>query len=350
MIDLDDRTALARIDAADMRGLLRGFPDQVAEAWGWRVDVPAMDTIDRIVVAGMGGSAIGGDLLATLFRRWDVPLPITTVRDYALPPWADERTLVIAVSYSGNTEETLGCAQQALDIGCPMLAVTSGGRLAELAHAHDVPLITVPSGQPPRASLGYLFAPVLRSLAPHLNRDVEAEMDAALALLRSLTTDLDGSPVDANRAKRLAHELSEGIPICYGSSGVTGAVARRWKTQLNENAEVPAYWDVVPEINHNELMSWANDDLAARWDFLLLRDGAEAPAIARRFAVSEELLTERGCRVHEVQIDGESLLARLLGLVVLGDWVSYYRAMLREVDPTPVGLIEAFKRRMTEVQ
>ncbi len=348
MIDLDDRAALARIDAADMRGLLRGFPDQIGEAWSRRASVPAVSDMEQIVVCGMGGSAMGGDLLATLFGQWDVPIAVSTVRHYLLPPWADERTLVIAVSYSGNTEETLSCAQQALDRGCAMLAVTSGGRLAELAQANDVPLVSVPSGQPPRAALGHLFAPVLRSLAPHLNRDVEAEMDEALALLRSLSNDLDESPGDANRAKQLAHELSEGIPICYGSAGLTGVAARRWKTQLNENAKVPAYWDVVPELNHNELMGWANDDPAAHGGYVLLRDAAEAPAIARRFAISKELLTERGRRVREVDVTGDSVLARLLGLIVLGDWVSYYRAMIQDVDPTPVGLIEAFKRRMAE--
>ncbi len=348
MIDLDDGAALARIDRADMRGLLRGFPDQVAEAWNWTVDVPALGAIDRIVVCGMGGSAIGGDLLATLFHQWAVPLDVTTVRDDALPPWVDASTLVIAVSYSGNTEETLSCAQRALDRGCPMLAVTSGGQLTELAQTSDVPLIAVPGGQPPRASLGYLFVPLLRSLAPRIGRNVDVDLDAALGLMRDLTVDLDESAADANRAKRLAHDLDALLPICYGSAGLTDVAARRWTTQLNENAQTPAYWNVVPELNHNELMGWEGDGVAAQCGYVLLRDADESPSVARRLAIVTELLQDRDFRVREVQIAGENVLARLLGLIVLGDWVSYYRAMLRGVDPTPVALIERFKAKMAE--
>ncbi|MFB6286891.1 MAG: bifunctional phosphoglucose/phosphomannose isomerase [Candidatus Bipolaricaulia bacterium] len=348
MIDLDDRAALARIDRADMRALLRAFPDQIDEAGEWQADVPSLDAIDRIVVCGMGGSAIGGDLLATLWGQWGVARPVVTVRGYALPPWVDDRTLAIMVSYSGNTEETLACARQARKRGCAMLAITSGGQLAELARSADVPLILVPGDQPPRASLGYLLAPLLRSLAPHIDRDVAADIDAALPLIRSLVAELDESPHDANRAKQLARDLEGAIPVCYGSAGLTEPVARRWKTQLNENAKSPAYWDVVPELNHNELMGWEGDDLADRASYVLLRDADEASSVARRLEITADMLRDRGLQVREVQLSGETLMARMLGLIVLGDWVSYYRAMLREVDPTPVALIERFKAKMAE--
>jgi len=348
MIDLDDRAALARIDRADMRALLREFPDQIDEAWQWQADIPSMDAIDRIVVCGMGGSAIAGDLLATLLGQWGVARPVLTVRDYALPPWVGERTLAIMVSYSGNTEETLACAQRAREHGCSMLAITSGGQLAELARSADFPLILVPGNRPPRASLGYLLAPLLRSLGPHIDRDVAAEIDAALPPIRSLVAEFDESPHDSNRAKQLARDLDDAIPLCYGSAGLTEPVARRWKTQLNENAKSPAYWDVVPELNHNELMGWEGDDLANRASYVLLRDADEAPPVARRLEITADMLRDRGLRVRQFQLSGETMMARLLGLIVLGDWVSYYRAMLRGVDPTPVALIERFKAKMAE--
>lgn len=349
MTDLDDRASLESIDRAAMRALLIDFPDQVARAWEWEAEVPSIDDMDQIVVCGMGGSAIGGDLLATLVRQWDVPMPVATVRDYALPTWVDPRTLVVAISYSGNTEETLSCARQALDRGCPLLAVTSGGELAEIARSSDGPVISVPSGQPPRASLGYLLFPVLRSLARWIDRDMAAEVDSAIRTMRALVGELDEAPEEANRAKRLARDLQDHVPVIYASAGLTEAVGRRWKTQINENAKSPAYWDVIPELNHNEIMGWEGDDLASRFVYVLLRDPYEQPPVVRRFDVSRQLLQDRGYLVRDVQgPDESSLLARLMGYIVLGDWVSYYGAMLRGVDPTPVGLIESFKQRMAE--
>lgn len=349
MTDLDDRASREAVDRADMRALLIDFPDQVARAWESEADVPSIEAVDRIVVCGMGGSAIGGDLLATLSRQWDVPLPIATVRDYTLPPWADARTLVVAISYSGNTEETLSCAQRALERGCPLLAVTSGGQLAELARSSDCPLIAVPGGQPPRASLGYLLFPVLRTLGRWIERDLASDVDDAIRTMRALVAELDESPEESNRAKQLARELHGYVPVIYGSAGLTEPVARRWKTQINENAKSPAYWDVFPELNHNEIMGWEGDDLASRFAYLLLRDPHEHPRVARRFDVSRQLLQDRGYLVREVRGPEETpALARLMGLIALGDWVSYYRAMLREVDPTPVELIESFKARMAE--
>jgi len=348
MIDLDDRASLAQIDRSDMRQLLTGFSDQVAEAWERHDGVPPFEAMDHIVVCGMGGSAIGGDILITLLRQWGVAIPVVTIRGYALPPWVDERSLVVAVSYSGHTEETLACARQALDRGCSMLAVTSGGQLADLARSSPQSLVIVPGGQPPRASLGCLLFPVLRSLAPWIDRDIAGDVDAALRAMRSMVTELDEGPEASNRAKRLARDLHGCVPVIYGSVGLTDAIARRWKTQLNENAKSPAYWDVIPELNHNEIMGWEGEDLAARFGYLLLRDPEEHARIARRFDVSRELLQRRGRPVHEIHSPDGELLTRLMTLIVLGDWVSYYAAMLREVDPTPVESIESFKRRMAE--
>lgn len=348
MIDLDDRTALERVDRSDMRSALVGFPDQVAEAWERSAELPPMASIDGIVVCGMGGSAIGGDFLATLLERWGCELSVTTVRHYELPPWANERTLVVATSYSGNTEETLGCARRALERDCPLLAVTSNGELAELARERRRSSIVVPSGRQPRAALGDLLMPVLRSLAPQLSVDLHAEADEAQRVVARLVERCDTAPHEENPAKAIARWLHGHVPVVYGSAANTDVAARRWKTQINENAKSPAYFDTCPEMNHNEVMGWEHETLLAGFRYVLLRDREEHPQIARRFEVSRELLEARGGAVREAWSEGEGELARLMSLVVLGDWVSFYLAMLYDVDPSPVGLIEQLKERLVQ--
>jgi len=294
----------------------------------------------------MGGSAIGGDFLRIYLQQKGFSKPINVVRGYELPPFADERTLVFAVSYSGNTEETLSCTQQALERGCTVFALTSGGQLATVAEEHGMTAVRIPGGMPPRTALGYLFAPLLRVLLSSFEKgeEIEREFQEAVSTLRRLAATYSEKPETENPAKRLARALFQKIPVIYGSE-VTEASARRWKGQINENAKQPAYWDVLPELHHNEIMSWESP-LTENFVYVLLRDPEEHPQVRTRFALTRELLAERGRVVLEAQGEGKGLLSRLLSLSYLGDWVSYYLALLNGVDPTPVALIERMKRRL----
>lgn len=345
-VNLDDVNQISSIDRSRMRDLLEGFPQHVESAWklGRGLEIPSLE---RLLICGMGGSAIGGDFLRVYLQQKGFAMPLGVVRGYELPPFADERTLVFCLSYSGNTEETLSCFEEAGQRGCPRVAITSGGRLARLAQEQGVPIIKVPGGMPPRTALGYLFAPLLRSLLPALDprEEVERELEETVSALRRFASLYRAEqPEGKNPAKRLAQALSGRLPIIYGS-GLTEAVAHRWKTQINENAKQPAYWDVLPELHHNEIMGWGSP-LAERFVYVLLRDPGEHPQVQKRFTITRALLEEQGRAVLEAQGEGEGLLSRLLTLSYLGDWVSYYLALLNEADPTPVELIETMKRRL----
>lgn len=354
---LDDPSRALAIDRSRMRDLLEGFPHHLEGGWGLGEDVE-IPPFERLLICGMGGSAIGGDFLRAYLQQKGFHKPLEVVRGYRLPPLGDaaERTLVYALSYSGNTEETLACFEDAGRRGCPRIAITSGGRLAQLAHQQKVPVIEIPGGMPPRTALGYLLAPLLRSLLPALRRSqreaIEREFAETVGTLRSLSPLYAEEPEAENPAKRQARALFQKIPIIYGSA-ITEPIARRWKCQINENAKQPAYWDVLPELHHNEIVGWEwGSPLAERFVYVLLRDPEteEHPQIQKRFRITRALLEERGRTVLEVRPPDETqgLLARLLSLSYLGDWVSYYLALLNGVDPTPVELIEAMKRRLAE--
>jgi len=344
MMDLDDLACISQVDRSDMKVLLRGFPRQCSQAWELFVDVPSFE---QIAVCGMGGSAIGGDYLKIYLAQKGFPKPVFVIRGYELPPFVGDKTLVFAVSYSGNTEETLSCFEQALRRGSFLVALTSGGRLAQRAHEKGVPLISIPQGLPPRTALGYLFFPLLKSLGKLLNEEaLEGEFQEALETLKGLAPLYAEAPEAENPAKQLARAWYGRIPVIYGGEGRTDAVARRWKTQINENAKSPAHWDVLPELHHNEIMGWERPELREHFAYTLLRDRDDPPKLRRRFDLSREILKERGGLVWEAQGTGEKTLARLLSLSYLGDWSSFYLAMLYEVDPTPVPLIEELKRRL----
>lgn len=357
---LDDPRSFAHLDREGMRTLLRAFPEQLKQAWDLATQAQAQAHLELegpqlkgVAVCGMGGSAIGGDLLRTYLQP-KLKKPMAVVRDYELPPFIDAQWLVFAVSYSGNTEETVSCAQEALRRGCPLIAVTSGGKLNALARERGVPWIEIPGGMPPRTALAFLFIPLLRTLLFALDdethKKIKREFQEALAQAEEQAGHYDAAPEAENPAKQRAKALFERIPVIYGSA-LTGAVARRWKCQINENAKQPAYWDVLPELHHNEIMGWEwESPLTERFVYVLLRDPEEHPQIQKRFRITRALLEERGRAVLEVRPPEESRgpLARLLALSYLGDWVSYYLALLNGVDPTPVTLIETMKRRLAQ--
>ena len=299
-----------------------------------------------LVVCGMGGSAIGADLVFACLP--DLPVPAAVVRGYGLPAWVGPEALVVAVSYSGGTEETLACTAEALERGCTPVCVASGGALAALAGARGLPLLTVPGGGQPRASLGHLSMPLLATLeAAGLCGDFSADVAETAALLRAGNEALGPRAAAAtNAAKLLAGRLHKKQAVVYGA-GLTAPAARRWKGQVNENAKAPAFWNELPELDHNELMGWTSlPHVAAATLAVFLNDALGDARLLRRAALTAAALEARGVAVERVQTRGASRLARLFSLVQLGDYASFYLALLYGVDPTPVGAIEDFKAEL----
>ena len=343
---LDDRHLFERADPHGVREILRAFPAQCREALALAAEPPL--TVERpalVVVAGMGGSAAGGDLLAACAaQRLDVPVLVH--RGYGLPAAAGKRALVIASSYSGETAEALSAAEAALARGVPVVALTAGGRLATLAAERGIAQVRLPSGLVPRMALGYLFLPAARILAgAGLPVASEGELAEAVEVVGALARELDPSvPASANEAKRLALAFDERLPAIYGGPA-TGAVAYRWKTDLEENAKVLAIAGTVPEMNHNEIETWRAPEARAR-HLVLLREAGEPPAIARCFDVLRELIAPAAGGVSECWARGTTRPARLLALVYVGMWTSYYLAAARGVDPWAVPLLDEMKRRL----
>jgi len=346
MIDLD-AINLAVADPQDMLGRIRELPLQCQQAWE-QVQAfhlpPEYRRIKAIAILGMGGSAIGGDLLRTLFQA-SCPVPIVTIREYDLPGWVTAQTLVIGSSYSGNTEETLSAFSQAVARGCRLLAITTGGQLAEKARAAGVPLFQFSYKAMPRAALGYSLIPLVGILQDlGLIEDQAAAVQEAIRVMWAWQEEIDVHvPMARNAAKGLALRLHGKMPVIYGS-GILAEVARRWKGQFNENAKNWAVFEVLPELNHNAVLGYeCPGDLAGRLVVVMLSCSADHPRVVIRERVTAELLARAGVAVEWVTARGQSHLAQVFSLVHFGDYVSYYLAILNGVDPSHVKAIDYLK-------
>lgn len=332
---------IAAIDPQDMLGDVLAQPHQVEDAM-WRSDsagVPRRYMPGGLVVCGMGGSAIGGDLArAAIGDRAGRPLRV--VRGYDLVPWMAGDALVVCSSYSGNTEETLACFERAGELEAPRVVVTTGGELAAGAREAGVPVIGVPSGMQPRAAVVYMTIATLHcAAAAGVCDPLTSEVEGAAALLGSLAGEWGPDADDSTEAKALARALSGSVPIVYGA-GLTASVARRWKTQINENVKQPAFSAVLPEANHNDICAWERSEELGRFSAVLLDDSDLHPRLRRRIELTSDVVGKHG---HVASSRGAAALERVLSLVFLGDLVSVYLAVLAGVDPTPVDVLERFK-------
>ena len=349
-MSLDDATLYERVDPHRARDVLAAFPEHCRAGAALRIEPPLpVRRTDLVVVAGMGGSAAGGDLLAAC-AAGHLDVPVLVHRGYGLPAAVGERTLVVASSYSGGTVEALSAAQTALARGAALVVVSSGGTLGALARRHGAPSVALPAGLMPRMALGYLFFAVVRvleeaGLAVASAGEVREAIDVAAALSGELQPTV---PTAANEAKRLALALGDRIAAVYGGP-LTGAIAYRWKTDLEENAKRLALAGTLPEMNHNEVEAWRLP-VARQLHAVLLRDAGELPQIARRFALLGELVAPVAGGLSECWTRGRGVPARLLSVACLGQWVSYYLAVAHSVDPWPVPVLDELKRRLGSVQ
>jgi len=303
----------------------------------------------NIIVAGMGGSAIGGELLKDWMRD-KAQVPIEVSRAYSLPAYANARSLVIVMSYSGETEESLSAFLDAVKRRCMIYCVSSGGSLLEFAEQLGVPYLRVPSGMPPRAAFPYMFVPLLRSLeTAGVVSGVSGELSEATKILKRVSGEnAPEKPVKANFAKMLASGINGSVPVVYGF-GFYRSVAQRFKQQFNENSKVPSKWEFFSELNHNEIVGWEKTGkLAKCFSTIFIRDKAEPKDIRIRIETTKSLAPS-GSKTFEVWAQGKSALARMLSTVCVGDFTSVYLAVLRGVDPTPVGSINVLKAKMRQV-
>ncbi|MGH2462993.1 MAG: bifunctional phosphoglucose/phosphomannose isomerase, partial [Candidatus Limnocylindria bacterium] len=340
-ITLDSATVVARIDRDDMLGRVRDLPRQLAQARQAAGGLTLTDrhrSVDLVVVLGMGGSAIGAELVAAAAgERLRVPLLVQ--RDYHLPSGIGERTLVVAASHSGETIETVTAAAEARARGLPLVVIATDGALGRQAAADGTPWLRYDQPGQPRAALGWSVGLLHELLGTAGLITGPDPLGPVVVVLDELLERMGpGVETDANPAKQLAWSLLGRIPVVYGA-GPMAPVARRWKTQFNENAKSWAAYEPMPEANHNAIEGSLNPRELADAPFVIeIRDATEAPEISARYRVVEELLGERATNRATIQAEGPSALARVLSAVAWGDLVSVYLAILYQTDPTPVTL------------
>jgi glucose/mannose-6-phosphate isomerase len=334
-----------------MAALVDALPDHIDEALAAsdaRPWLPPAPQPSLLALGGMGGSAIAGELTAALIADRS-PRPFIITRDYRWPACVDRTALAVLSSYSGNTEETLALAHEAVARGVPCAAITGGGALATLASEKSWPLHRLPGGMPPRAALFHNWVPLTRFVHRlGWGGDPVPGWREAAGLLRQRRSELGTAAAEAgNPAKRLARALAGRSIYIYSGPGGPAAVGVRWRQQLNENAKVLAHSSVVPESNHNEIVGWQEPSPVARsLAVLLLRDGEDTAAATARLDLTAEFAARQGAAVHEIRSQGESRIARLASLVQFGDSLSLYVALLGGVDPTDIASIDEFKRRL----
>lgn len=351
---LDDMEVINKIDKSSMIDTITQFSDQILETIGMmrEFDVPAIDKIDNIVICGMGGSAISGDILQNLFRN-SMQIPIFVNRDYNLPKWVNEKTMVVVQSYSGNTEETLSSFKDATRRHCLIFGISSGGKLEEECRTHNIPFFKIPQGYAPRAATAYLLfsSLILLEKLKIVDASIKQDIEETLQIIKdSENLMAKTSPESQNLAKQLAQTLFQSVPQVYGWN-IYEPIARRWCTQLNENSKVIARYDFVSECNHNDIVGWSMDpNVSKNFTCILLRDEElESPNIKKRLDFMKSLYKKVAGNVIEIYPKGKSNLAKMMYTMCLGDFVSCYLAILRQIDPTPVDIITKLKEELSQI-
>jgi glucose/mannose-6-phosphate isomerase len=351
MINLDDPKIYEKLDSTKLHERIRNLPQQCRQAWQSAVALPLpkdFKKIDKIVIIGMGGSAIGGDLLRALVSIQS-KVDVTVQRDYHLPKSVDKNTLVIASSYSGNTEETISAFNQALEVPCKKFVITTGGKISEIAAKSGVPLFSFGYSSEPRAALGYSFFSLLAFL--HNLDIISSELlniDETIDTLKDISAKLSKDiPTSGNAAKQLAIKLYDHLVIIYGA-GILSSVAYRWKTQINENSKAWAFAETLPELNHNAVVGYKFPSESAGNTFvIMLRTPDLHPRILKRYDITGDILSKSHIPHEIIDASGKTPLCQMMSSILLGDYVSYYLAMLYDINPSPVEIIDYLKKELS---
>jgi len=354
--DLDNIKEIEKIDKSGMMDLLAGFPQQCAKAFSigkdFRVPQPYISAgYKNIVFSGLGGSAIGADLLRSYLID-DMEIPVLVSRDYSPPGFLGRDTLFLACSYSGDTEEVLSSYSEAKRKGAGIIVMTSGGKLATLAKEDGVPVVYIPAGIPPRAALGYSFFGWLDVLSKlGFIGDRMRDVEEAIADMNDFRDNAVGPQVPAvkNPAKKIAKDLNGKYVIIYSAAKHIDSVASRWRGQIEENAKTLASTHIFPEMSHNEIVGWDGPKALLK-DFaaVILRDESEHPRVAKRIETVRSMI-EKKTKVIELRSGGRNLLSRMFNLIITGDFVSCYLAVLNGADPTPVENIVYLKKELAKL-
>jgi glucose/mannose-6-phosphate isomerase len=361
---LDDVERVRRIDRDGMCAILAKFPEHCEAAINLAKDLQIPQRVrisdsrvlrygvpKQIVIAGMGGSAIGGNLLKDWLRA-SLLIPVEVCRGYTLPAYVDEETLVFATSYSGNTEETLSCLLEAVERQCMVIGISSNGVLQEFSEKLGLPLVAIPGGYPPRSAVPYIFFSLVAALdALGILPSMGGEIEEALAVLKEVREEITPErPLSDNLAKKIAIGLQGSIPLISGF-GFYGSVARRMKTQFNENSKTPTTIELFPELRHNTVVGWARQrNLTKKFGVVLIRDKGEPPEIRKMIEVTKERIFNAGAAaVVEIWSRGRGKLARMLSTLYVGDFASVYLGILYGVNPTPTESIDELKKHLITV-
>ncbi len=351
-----DLASLRSHDPSDMYSAILNFPRFAREGVEIGQNAPSLSKAKarRILILGMGGSAIGGDLLRSYIASFadNGGVDIHVVRSY-VPPHVDAKTTVIASSYSGNTEETLSAYEASVGAG-QTLVMTTGGRLSELADENRHKKVILPGGLQPRAALPYSFFPLLYTLAvkselfgAEVKEQTEQGIEETISLLETLGKKYAAGPKSSNPAFALAQKLQGNVPVVYSASDRIDTVNLRWRGQIQENAKQLAFGNLLPEMNHNEINGWHHpQDLVGKFVAIFLRDREDHERVAARIDITKKIIAKSAGATVEIKSKGESLLARMFSLIYLGDWASYYLATLNGSDPSPVPVIENLKKQL----
>ncbi|MFH1407175.1 MAG: bifunctional phosphoglucose/phosphomannose isomerase [Candidatus Omnitrophota bacterium] len=333
------------LDKSNMLGMLKNFPNQLKDAArrGEAIKLKRLKGIDKIVFSGLGGSAIGADLLRSYVAD-EIKLPIFINRNYNIPNFVDKKTLFITSSYSGNTEETLESYRRAKQKGAKIIAISSDGKLKQIAKRDGMPFIEMPGGYPPRCALGYSFIlplAVLVKLGLISNKD--AEIKEAAALLESIKNKT------RSLAKILARKIYNKFCVIYAGCDHIDSVATRWRGQIAENSKALASSHLFPEMNHNEIVGWRYPKkILKHFAVLYLRDKGDHPRVTLRMNISRPIIEKTGVKVIEIRSKGRGLLARILSLIYVGDFMSVYLAGLNKIDPAPVDAVTYLKNMLAK--
>jgi len=352
IVDLDNLQIYRQLDTSGMLNHLHEFPEQCKRAWEkvLKFDLPReYAQIDKVIILGMGGSAIGGEMVRRLALA-ESEAPVWVYRDYGLPPFVDEDTLVIASSYSGNTEETLSAFTESLKTPAKKLVLTTGGKLKHLAEKEGIPIFAIDYQAPPRAAFSHSFIPLVGIFQKlSLLRDKSENLQEALQVLNKLSGELvETSLLVSNSAKQLATKLWGHVAIIYGAE-ILSEVAQRWKGQLNETGKTWAFFELFPELNHNAVVGYEFPSGAKERIFVvLLRSRLLHPRNLIRYEATAKLLAKAGITYEFVEASGESALAQVISLVFWGDYLSFYLAILNRIDPTPVDSINFVKKYLAQ--
>ena len=352
--NLDDPQVYKQYDPEGMLIHLHKMPRLYEQAWqmAMNFDLPQdYPKVNKMVILGMGGSVIGGDLVSNLVTS-EAKLPIIIHRDYNLPAFIDSKTLVITSSYSGMTEETLSSFEQALETDSKKLVITTGGKLKAIAEERNIPVFSFDYKAQPRAALPFSFLPILGFLQRlGFINDKSADVAETVVALEKLSRRInEGVSLSQNPAKQLANRLYGHLPIIYGAD-ILSEVAHRWKTQLNENSKAWAFYEVFPELNHNAVVGYQfPPELASKIVVVLLRSAYLFKRIQLRYQITCQLLKQAKVSYQIVEGEGTNPLSQMMSLVLFGDYVSYYLAILYKIDPSPVKAIDYLKEQLKDAE